>query len=79
MKTFPNYYGNNFDDYCKRQAIAWAAMTLRQANWPFDAVEGEKEAWDVLTPDGWEGVNTWREFVAVAIRARDSKTAKVAS
>jgi hypothetical protein len=35
--------------------------------------EAFEKGWMIEAPWGWEVADTWREFVAIAVRARDAK------
>lgn len=47
----------------KAMAIEWACSTLKDKGIEFKAALDGGEAWDILLPSGWEGVNGWKELV----------------
>lgn len=50
----------------RAEAVSWACASLAARGIEFHSVGGRKaDAWDILTPSGWIGVNTWQELCAV--------------
>lgn len=47
----------------KAMAIGWACQTLKDRGVEFKAALDGGEAWDILLPTGWVGVNGWKELV----------------
>ena len=55
-----NAYGNNFDDFCRRQMIAWACGTARQLGYTWS--QNPDGSIDVKMGDNIHVASNWSEF-----------------
>ncbi len=67
-QSYVDFRRAEYEENQRKMAVSWACGTLRNKGYMFEAVADPKirYCWDLLTSEGWIGINSLNELIDAA-------------